>query len=127
MKKLVVKDKTLCKSCRQCEVACSEAFYKEYDQSKSCIRITDKGDNEPKVNVCVQCGKCAKVCEAGAITQNAKGVYVIDKKKCTNCKKCIEECPFGVMVETDTVTSKCIACGICVKACPMQILDIKES
>ena len=49
--------------------------------------------------VCVQCGKCASVCEAGAITKNAKGVYMINKKLCTGCGKCVEVCPFGVMVK----------------------------
>ena len=79
--------------------------------------------------VCVQCGMCAKVCEAGAITQNAKGVYMINKQLCTGCGKCVEACPFGVMVrkEEGAVTTKCIACGICAKACPMDILEVVES
>jgi ferredoxin len=29
---------------------------------------------------CIQCGKCMKACEAGAITQNPKtGVYMINR------------------------------------------------
>ena len=70
---------------------------------------------------CVQCGKCAQVCEAGAITQNAKGVYTINKKLCVQCGKCKDACPFGVLVKVDdSPASKCIACGICAKACPMK-------
>ncbi len=130
MKKLYVTDNDLCAACKSCEVACSEAFYKKYDPSLSCVQIgTKKDEKTPKINVCVQCGKCAKACPVEAITKNAKGVYMIDKKKCTGCMECIEVCPFGVLVqqEGNDIPSKCIACGICVKACPMEILTIKES
>ena len=129
MKKLVLTDKTACKACLACVDACSNAFYKEFDPDKSCIRINAKEDGSPKPALCLQCGKCAKVCEAGAITQNAKGVYMINKKKCTPCGKCVEVCPTGVMVKVseEAAPSKCIACGICAKACPMGILEIKES
>jgi len=127
MKKLTVKKGGKCMACLACVRACSEAFYKVFDPDKSCIKIVDK-DGEPKPNVCVQCGKCAKNCEAGAITQNAKGTYTIDKKKCTGCGKCVEVCPFHLIVkaEDSPVSSKCIACGICAKACPMDILEVVE-
>ena len=81
-----------------------------------------------KPNVCIQCGKCMKVCENEAITQNPKtGVYMINKKKCVSCGKCVEVCPMKVMVMPEGgPASKCIACGICVKACPMEVLEIVE-
>lgn len=128
MKKLVVTDKTACMACLACANACSSAFYKELDPAKSCIQIVAGKDGQPKPNVCLQCGKCARTCKQGAITQNAKGVYMIDKKKCTGCGECVEVCPMHVMVkaENSPVTSKCIACGICAKACPMGILEIQE-
>ncbi len=127
MKKLTVKKNGKCMACIECVRACSEAFYKVFDPDKSCIRVVDK-KGEAKPTVCVQCGKCARTCEAGAITQNAKGVYVINKKLCTGCGKCAEVCPFGVLVKApdSPVSSKCIACGICVKACPMDLLEIVE-
>lgn len=130
MKKLNVAKKDACMACKACEVACAEAFYKESNTNKSCIQIGVKKDGvTPKPNVCVQCGKCAAACPEGAIKQNAKGVYMIDKKKCIGCGKCVEACPFGVMVkaEDSEYASKCIACGICVKACPMDVLEIKEA
>ncbi|HJD12600.1 MAG TPA: 4Fe-4S binding protein [Candidatus Ruminococcus avistercoris] len=128
MKKLVAVNKDACMACLACANACSEAFYKRTDVSVSCIQIGAKKDGSPKVLACPQCGKCAEVCEAGAITQNAKGVYMVNKKKCTGCGKCVEACPFGLMVKADDseTASKCIACGICVKACPMDVLTIKE-
>ena len=130
MKKLVVAKKDACMACKECEIACSEAFYKEFDDTKSCIQIGVKKDGEtPKPMVCVQCGKCAEACPEGAITQNAKGVYMINKKKCVGCGKCVEACPFGLVVKADDkeYASKCIACGSCVKACPMEVLEIKEA
>ena len=127
MKKLSVKKGIECMACLACVQACSNAFYKEYHDDKSCIQIVEK-NGAAKPMVCVQCGKCAKACEAGAITQNPKGVYMINKKLCIGCGKCAEVCPFHVCVkvEDSAVASKCIACGICVKACPMEVLEIVE-
>ena len=127
MKKLVVNKNGECMACLECVQACSNAFYKEFDEDLSCIRVVAKGSGA-KPNVCIQCGKCMKVCEAGAITQNPKtGVYMINKKLCVQCGKCVEACPMKVMVlKPETAASKCIACGICVKACPMEILEIVE-
>lgn len=129
MKKVVVKDQAACVACLACEVACATAFYKQPILELACIHITEKEDGSLKTLVCVQCGKCAKACEAGAITQNAKGVYMINKKLCVNCGKCVEACPFGVLVKSEDkdVPSKCISCGICVDACPQDVLAIKES
>jgi Fe-S-cluster-containing hydrogenase component 2 len=127
MKKLVVNKNSECMACLQCVQACSEAFYKEFDEDLSCIRIVAKG-NAAKPNVCIQCGKCMRSCEHGAITQNPKtGVYMINKKLCVSCGACVEACPMKVMVlKPESPASKCIACGICVKACPMEILEIVE-
>ena len=96
MKKLTVKKNSECMACLQCVQACSEAFYKEFDEDLSCIRIVAKG-NAAKPNVCIQCGKCAEACPFGLVVYN-------------------ENAP----------ASKCIACGICVTACPMEVLEIVE-
>ena len=128
MKKLVAVRKDDCMACYQCMHACSAAYYKREDVTVSAIQIGAKKDGSPKVLACPQCGKCAEVCEAGAIKQNAKGVYMVNKKLCTGCGKCAEACPFGLMVKDEDAptASKCIACGICAKACPMNVLEIKE-
>ena len=127
MKKLAVKKNTECMACLQCVEACSTAFYKEFDEDLSCIKIVAKGAGA-KPMTCIQCGKCMKACEHGAISQNPKtGVYMINKKLCVSCGACVAACPMKVMVhKAENPVSKCIACGICVKACPMEILEIVE-
>ena len=128
MKRLKITDPNNCYACQSCMVACSEAFYKgeKYDPANSCIQIGTKPDGSMQVRTCLQCGKCARTCEQGAIKPNAKGVYMIDKKLCIGCGKCAEVCPMKVIVFTKEKPSKCVACGICIKACPMQIIEMFE-
>ena len=96
MKKLTVKKGATCMACLECVEACSNAYYKESNVFKSCIQIVER-KGEPKPMACPQCGKCAEACPEGAITQNAKGVYMINKKKCVGCGKCVEACPAGAV------------------------------
>ena len=101
MKKLTVKKGIDCQACLSCSMACSRTYFKVEDQEKAFVQIRMKGA-APAPFVCIQCGKCARNCPEEAITQNAKGVYMINKKKC-------------------------VACGICAKACPMEMLEVVES
>ena len=112
-------------ACLACVGACSEAFYKVFDPDKACLQIVEKKAVRPIA--CPQCGKCAEACPEGAITQNPKGVYMINKKKCTGCGACAKACRFGLIVKTEgNPASKCIACGICAKACPMDVLEVVD-
>lgn len=128
MKKLTVKKNSQCMACLECVRACSEAFYKEFHPDFSCIQIVAGKDGSAKPMTCIQCGKCMKACEHGAITENPKtGMYMINKKLCVGCGKCVEACPMKVMVlKEGSAASKCIACGICAKVCPMEVLEVVE-
>ena len=134
MKKLVAKKDVECMACLQCVAACSEAFYKEFDEDKSCVRIVAKGTGA-KPNTCIQCGKCMRTCEHEAITQNPKGVWMISRKLCTGCGKCVEACPMhlmplflhravnrGDLERLDELhVMDCIECGSCAYGCPAGI------
>ena len=128
MKKLTVKKDIPCMACLSCVAACSTAYYKTVDPDKAMLQIGMKG-NAPVPAVCIQCGKCARNCPENAITQNPKGVYMINKKLCKACGKCVEVCPFHVVVMPAgaEAATKCIACGLCAKACPMEMLEVVES
>ena len=127
MKKLMAKKGVECMACLECVRACSTAFYKEFNEDLSCIHVVAKGSGAKPV-MCIQCGKCMRTCDHGAITQNPKpGVFMINKKLCVGCGKCVEACPMKVMVmKPEGPASKCISCGICAKACPMELLEIVE-
>ena len=124
-KRLYVNPHSRCIGCKECMRACADLFNKTKDPELALLEIVSLKDYKP--SVCIQCGKCARVCPEGAISLNKAGVYVIDKKKCTGCGECRKACPMKVMkILPDGKTGKCIACGTCVKACPMEVLSIAQ-
>jgi ferredoxin len=54
--------------------------------------------------LCIMCGKCSEVCEAGAIIGEKKQPYLsgflpfeIRQRRCTKCGACVRVCPTGAI------------------------------
>lgn len=61
MKKLVAKKDVRCMACLSCVRACSEAFYKVFDQAKSCVQIVEKNGGVKVNTVFSAASACAPV------------------------------------------------------------------
>ncbi|SKC48861.1 4Fe-4S binding protein [Maledivibacter halophilus] len=124
--KALTKNEELCIGCGLCEEICSNAYFKEKNREKACIRI--KGGDENQINVCTQCGVCIDICPVEAITRDKRGVVRINKKDCVGCFMCVGFCPEEAMMQHDDYIEpfKCIACGLCAKECPTGAITIKD-
>ncbi len=126
--KVLTHKQEICTGCRECELACSRAYFKTDDRNYSSIRIVEN-NRTYKARMCNQCGECINMCTANAIYRDRFGVVRIDKKKCVGCLGCVGFCTDLVMFYADDldVPFKCIACNICTKACPEGALEVLVS
>ncbi len=113
------------------EMACDECpvgGYEVTDSCRGCIahrcaeacpRGAISFDSKQKAHIdkslCVNCGKCAKVCpytaisnfkrpceracKIGAISMNEDKVATIDNGRCISCGACVYMCPFGAIAD----------------------------
>lgn len=127
MKKLIA-DSAKCSGCGTCEDVCSQTYFKVKDKTKSAIRVTKDGDGH-KIEVCDQCGDCAKMCQPLALNRANNGVVRLTKDKCVGCLICVAECLRGFMRyhDDEPVPFKCVACGLCAKQCPRGALTLADA
>lgn len=74
-------DKTKCKKCGQCVLACP--YNAIVDIERPCIRS----------------------CPVDAITMDDNDLAYIDKTKCINCGQCVISCPFGALGDISMITN----------------------
>lgn len=110
-----------CSGCRICLMVCALENFREVSPSKAALRIQGlfPGPGTYRIHLCDQCGACAEVCPAEAITFE-DGAYKINPDECTGCMLCVEACPHDVMCTHPRLDTpfKCTLCGACVDACP---------
>lgn len=104
------------------------------------------GGHRTCVYGCLGFGTCVEACEFGALSQDERGVPVVDTAACVGCGKCAEVCPRGVirMVEDGkhsfvrcnspadarTVRSMCqegcIGCRACERICHYEAVHVVD-
>ena len=106
-------------------IACDECPVERYTVSESCRGCISQ--------------RCIKICPKKAISKDKNGRAVIDLDTCIECGRCAKVCPYGAITEhvrpcersckvgaikmneekkAEINIDKCIACGACVSACP---------
>ena len=51
--------------------------------------------NPETIHLCVGCGRCVKICPAGALSISADGKVLWNKADCVQCDSCLKVCPHG--------------------------------
>ena len=106
-------------------IACDECPVERYQVSESCRGCISQ--------------RCIKNCPKHAITKSKSGKAIIDPDMCIECGRCAKVCPYGAITEhvrpcersckvgairmneekkAEINIDKCIACGACVYQCP---------
>lgn len=107
-----------------------------------------KSKHEINPDLCIECGLCGKICNAGAIIDPdgncAEKVKKEDWKKpvfdysiCVACGACAADCPTNSISLSGKISKKdknvypileeskdCISCGFCADTCPVEAVRL---
>ena len=118
-----------CSGCEACQLVCTLHNFKETNPWKAMLRVSGKFPVPGKyhVDVCNQCGECAKVCPVDAISLTGD-TYFIDYDLCISCFACVDACPSNVMMvdKEKDIPYKCNDCQQCVEICPRGALSFEK-
>jgi len=127
-------DTTLCKGCRACEAACSEAngnpppdrgedvLDTNRKTSQTAFTVVNRGPNGPggarryAKTQCMHCVApgCASACPVKALQKQPEGPVTYDPSKCMGCRYCMVACPFGVpKYEYEALAPRVRKCTFC--------------
>jgi Fe-S-cluster-containing dehydrogenase component len=131
----VLVDTTLCKGCRACEAACSEANHnpapptgeavldQERETSTTAFTVVNRApekraDGSPRFakSQCMHCVApgCASACPVKALEKQPQGPVTYDASKCMGCRYCMVACPFGVpKYEYEALAPRVRKCTFC--------------
>lgn len=104
---------TNCKGCiaHRCQIACPKDAIRFDSDTHTAIIDKEK---------CVNCGRCASVCQYNAIVNYKRPCQIackvnaidsdenkaatIDNDKCVQCGACVYQCPFGAIMDKSSIT-----------------------
>jgi carbon-monoxide dehydrogenase iron sulfur subunit len=124
-----------CIGCSLCEYACSLEKTKDFDSSKSRIRVMRL---HPMFNVAVVCKlcddpPCVTACHKEALSRSIEtGAISVENEKCDGCGWCIEACPHGAIQYDEDIRAVtiCDLCGgkpECKDICPAEAIEFSTS
>jgi class I fructose-bisphosphate aldolase len=121
-----------CVGCLICETVCVQAHSVSFGVNRARLRIESKPVEEKpplnKVNVCILCEACIKVCEPNALTLSEEGYIQLDESLCIQCGKCGEVCPNSVVLFDDDgypiICDLCEGDPQCVRWCKYDALKL---
>lgn len=132
-KMILICDLKKCTGCRICEYVCSFEKEKNFDLTKSRIKVVNRDPTLVGAFTCSLCNNatCVKACPTGALSRLENREIVLDKDKCVRCGWCIYACDMGGIFydSSNHIPIVCDLCGEqpkCAEICPEEALKYES-